>query len=103
VVQAKANDFAVVVELIAACAEHAASWPAARASGRRRSRSPRPPPMTSAGGRARSPGWRRGLHNADIAARPFVSVRTVESHVQNADGKLGVYKREELANVLSVE
>jgi DNA-binding CsgD family transcriptional regulator len=42
-----------------------------------------------------------GASNRDIAARQGVSVRTVESHLQHAYGKLGVSSRKELAAALS--
>ncbi len=42
-----------------------------------------------------------GLSNAEIADRLTVSVRTVESHLYRAFGKLGVERREQLATVLS--
>ncbi|QAY59884.1 helix-turn-helix transcriptional regulator [Microbacterium protaetiae] len=41
-----------------------------------------------------------GLSNAAIAERLVVSVRTVESHLYQAFGKLGVQRREELAAAL---
>jgi DNA-binding CsgD family transcriptional regulator/tetratricopeptide (TPR) repeat protein len=42
-----------------------------------------------------------GLSNAAIAAHLSVSVRTVESHLYQAFGKLGVTRREELNDVLA--
>jgi DNA-binding NarL/FixJ family response regulator len=42
----------------------------------------------------------RGLANAEIAERLVVSVRTVEWHLQQVYGKLGVDGREEIPDVL---
>jgi DNA-binding NarL/FixJ family response regulator len=42
----------------------------------------------------------RGLSNADIARRLVISVRTVESHLYSAYGKVGVADRAELGTVL---
>jgi DNA-binding NarL/FixJ family response regulator len=42
-----------------------------------------------------------GLSNREIAQRLVVSVRTVESHLYRACGKLGVADREGLAAVLA--
>jgi DNA-binding CsgD family transcriptional regulator len=43
----------------------------------------------------------RGKTNREIAEGLFVSVRTVQNHLQNVYGKLGVSNREELARVFT--
>jgi DNA-binding NarL/FixJ family response regulator len=43
----------------------------------------------------------RGLSNRAIAEQLVVSVRTVEGHLYNASGKLGVANRSELGEIFS--
>ncbi|MGD8169762.1 response regulator transcription factor [Herbiconiux sp. P16] len=43
----------------------------------------------------------RQLSNKEIAQRLFLSVRTVESHVYTARGKLGARSRRELGRLVS--
>ena len=43
-----------------------------------------------------------GLSNHEIAERSFVTVRTVEFHLQNAYRKLGINSRNELTAALGV-
>jgi DNA-binding NarL/FixJ family response regulator len=43
----------------------------------------------------------QGLSNAEIAERPVLSVRTVETYHYQAMQKLGLSDREELARVVS--
>ena len=40
------------------------------------------------------------LYETDLAARLGLSVRTVDNHLQNVYGKLGVTSRDELAQIL---
>ena len=43
----------------------------------------------------------QGLRNAEIASRLFLSVRTVEGHIYRTFEKLGISRREELADALT--
>ncbi|MGH9002682.1 MAG: helix-turn-helix domain-containing protein, partial [Acidimicrobiia bacterium] len=43
-----------------------------------------------------------GLSNRDVAARLFVSLRTVENHLHRVFSKLGVASREDLAQALGL-
>ncbi|RXZ86129.1 LuxR family transcriptional regulator [Agromyces atrinae] len=44
----------------------------------------------------------RRLSNKEIAARLYISVRTVESHVYTARGKLGAESRRELGSIVGL-
>jgi hypothetical protein len=55
-------------------------------------------------GSAKSPSsWAGGQTNAQIAARLQLSERTVEKHVSNALGKLGVASRTGVVRLLAAE
>ncbi len=45
----------------------------------------------------------RGLTNKEVAAHLFLSQKTIETHLGNAYGKLGVRSRSELARLFAVE
>ena len=45
----------------------------------------------------------RGLTNKEVAAHLFLSQKTIETHLSNAYGKLGIRSRSELARLFAVE
>jgi DNA-binding NarL/FixJ family response regulator len=45
----------------------------------------------------------RGLTNREVAAHLFLSQKTIETHLGNAYGKLGIRSRSELARLFAAE